>query len=90
MILVRMARSKKIAISLPAGLLKAAERARRSRKETRSEFFRRAVTELLRREQERRSVERYVQAYRDEPETRGETKAIDSLAKDVFRELPWE
>ena len=90
MILATMAHSKKVAISLPAELLKEVERERRSRKQTRSEFFRNAIEELLRREEERREVEQYMQSYRDDPESPAEVRAIHSHAKKVFRELPWE
>ncbi len=85
-----MGKAVKIAISLPEQLLEAAESERHVTGETRSEFFRRAVETLLRRERQREAFERYVQAYREEPETEEEVAAIHQLGSGTLAREPWE
>ena len=85
----QMATSTKISISLPERLFKAAERERRAKGETRSEFFRRAVDDLLRRERERAAVAAYVEGYVSQPETPYETEAADRLGQDALAGEPW-
>ena len=82
--------ASKISISLPKHLLVAAERARESRGESRSEFFRRAVEELLRQERERREVACYVEGYVAEPETTAEVEAIDHAGRGALDEDSWD
>jgi Arc/MetJ-type ribon-helix-helix transcriptional regulator len=79
----------KIAISLPPELLEAADQKRQDRGETRSEFFRHAVEALLRQEQEQEAVQRYLQGYRDQPETDEEVEAIHRASGAVFEQAPW-
>jgi metal-responsive CopG/Arc/MetJ family transcriptional regulator len=74
----------KIAISLPDKLLRIAERERKVRRETRSEFFRRAVEALLRQEQERRDLDQYIQGYLAYPENEEEIEEARRLSKRVF------
>ena len=85
-----MAKAVKIAISLPDKLLRTAERERKARRETRSEFFRRAVEHLLRAEQERRDIEQYVKGYLAHPETEQEVQEAERLSRHVFAAEPWE
>jgi metal-responsive CopG/Arc/MetJ family transcriptional regulator len=85
-----MASAVKIAISLPSDVLHAAENERRARGQTRSEFIRHAIEAYLREAREREAVARYVQAYRDQPETEEETAAFDALAIEAFGSEPWE
>lgn len=85
-----MARTAKIAISLPEDLLQGIERERRASGETRSEFLRRAVEAFLRREQERQAIEQYVRGYRRQPETKAETAFAGSTAQPALAENPWE
>ena len=59
----------KIAISLPEETLQAVEKERLAAGLNRSEFFRRAVEEHLRRVKEREDVEQYIQGYLKYPET---------------------
>jgi metal-responsive CopG/Arc/MetJ family transcriptional regulator len=79
-----MRKAVKIAISLPDKLLRIAERERKVRRETRSEFFRRAVEALLRQEQERRDVDQYIQGYLAYPESEEEVEEARRLSKRVF------
>lgn len=66
----------KVTIRLDRDLLTAIDRHRVARGQTRSEFFREAAEKLLRDEQERRAVERYVRGYRECPETDEEVAGI--------------
>lgn len=84
-----MGKTVKIAISLPDSLLEAAERRRQARGETRSEFFRHAAEDFLRREAEREDVERYVRAYRQWPESAAEVQAADHAAAEALGQEPW-
>jgi metal-responsive CopG/Arc/MetJ family transcriptional regulator len=79
-----MRKAVKIAIGLPDKLLRIAERERKVRRETRSEFFRRAVEALLRQEQERRDVDQYIQGYLAYPESEEEVEEARRLSKRVF------
>ena len=85
-----MRKAVKIAISLPGKLLRIAERARKVRRETRSEFFRRAVEALLRQEQERRDVDQYIQGYLAYPENEEEIEEAARWSKRVFAAEPWK
>ena len=77
-----------IAVSLPQEVLEAAEREREARGETRSQFFRRAVESLLR-EDNQDAVKRYVQGYREQPETEEEA-AIQHIGISAIGQNPWE
>ncbi|MGI8551837.1 MAG: ribbon-helix-helix domain-containing protein [Dehalococcoidia bacterium] len=85
-----MGRSVKVAISMPEEELKIADRECKARDLSRSEFFRQAIQSLLRREQERIDVERYIQAYRDQPETAEEIAAAEQTSLAVLAQEPWE
>jgi metal-responsive CopG/Arc/MetJ family transcriptional regulator len=80
----------KIAISLPAELLEAAEQARKARGESRSQFFQQAVETFLRRTREQEAIERYVQGYREIPETEEEVAAIHQASSAILSQESWE
>ncbi len=80
----------KIAISLPEETLNEVEAKRRTSGESRSQFFRRAVEEFMRREREREAVEQYVRGYRRYPEAAEETASAESTLNDSMGEDPWE
>jgi metal-responsive CopG/Arc/MetJ family transcriptional regulator len=84
-----MKKSTKVAISLPEHILKAVEKERKVKGESRSEFFRRAVEKLLKQEQESKSIEKYVQGYRAMPESTEEVKAVHEAGSAVLAEEPW-
>lgn len=84
-----MGRSAKVAISLPEHVLKAVEKERKARGESRSEFFRRAAEKLLKQEQESRAVETYIQGYCAMPESSEEVEAIHRAGIAVLAEEPW-
>ena len=84
-----MSKSTKVAISLPEHVLKAVERERKARGESRSEFFRRAAERLLKQEQESKAVEKYIQGYCDMPESADEVEAIHRAGTAVLAREPW-
>ncbi|MDD2252553.1 MAG: ribbon-helix-helix protein, CopG family [Dehalococcoidales bacterium] len=84
-----MGKSAKVAISLPGRILEAIEKERKASGESRSEFFRRAVERLLKEEQEAREIEKYVQGYKNIPETDEEVKAIHRIGVTVLAEESW-
>jgi metal-responsive CopG/Arc/MetJ family transcriptional regulator len=83
-----MGRVAKISISMPDELLRQVERVRSHSRETRSDFFRRAAETVIRQEEEKEAVERYVQSYIDQPEAEEEI-AWAELGKRRLAEVPW-
>ena len=85
-----MVRGSKIAISLGEDLLQEVERERRTSGETRSEFFRRAAQDLLRRERDREAVEQYVQGYLRDPETDDEVRWVEATSQAALAAYPYD
>lgn len=84
-----MDKSTKVAISLPERILKVIEEERKVSGESRSEFFRRAVEQLLKKKQESKQVEMYIRGYRTIPESAEEVEAIHRAGVAVLVEEPW-
>ena len=84
-----MGKSTKVAISLPERVLKAIEKERKTRGESRSEFFRRAAEKLLKQEQESKAVEAYIRGYCVMPESAEEVEAVHRAGAVVLAEEPW-
>jgi metal-responsive CopG/Arc/MetJ family transcriptional regulator len=80
----------KIAISLPDPVLETIERERKASGESRSEFFRRAVEDLLRRERERELDAQYIRGYQQYPETAEEIAITESTLAEALADNPWE
>ena len=80
----------KIAISLPDDVLDAVEKERMECGISRSEYFRRAVEEHLRRENEKEDVARYIRGYLDDPETPEELESARTLTHYAFDDDSWE
>ena len=80
----------KIAISLPDDVYQAVEKARLAKGQSRSQFFRRAVEEHLRRAREREDVEQYIRGYQLYPETKEEVALAEATLGYVMAENPWE
>ena len=77
-----MAPSDKIAVSLPAGLVRQIERERKRTGETRSAFVQRAIRLVFSEQDRRKRVAEYIEGYRNQPETADEIAAAESeLAK---------
>jgi len=85
-----MGKSAKVAISLPEDILKAVEKERRARGESRSEFFRRAIERLLKQERESSAVREYVRGYREVPESAEEVETAHRIGSAVLAEEPWK
>lgn len=85
-----MRKAAKIAISLPDKLLRAAERKRKATRETRSQFFRRALETLLEKDRELEKERRYIEGYRKFPETEAEVAEADQLSMEALAREPWE
>ena len=84
-----MDKSAKVAISLPEHVLKAIEKERKTRGESRSEFFRRAAEKLLKQGQESKAVEAYIRGYCAMPESAEEVEAVHRAGAVVLAEEPW-
>ena len=80
----------KIAISLPDDVLHAVEKERKESGISRSEFFRKAVEEHLRREHEKELEKQYVRGYLENPESPEEMEWILQAGLEALTELPWE
>ena len=80
----------KIAISLPEETLQAVEKERLANGLSRSEFFRRAVEEHLRRVKEREDVEQYIKGYLKYPETTEEITLAEAAQHYAFDSESWE
>ena len=80
----------KIAISLPDEVLEAVEKERLAKGESRSQFFRRAAEERLRRAKEREDVQQYIRGYQKNPETQEEIALAEATLGYVMAENPWE
>jgi metal-responsive CopG/Arc/MetJ family transcriptional regulator len=86
----KSAKAVKVAISLPRSLHRAAERERKASRETRSQFFRRAVESLLEKQQELDKDRRYIEGYLKHPETEDEVAVNHQLAIEALAKEPWE
>ena len=84
-----MNKSTKVAISLPEHVLRAIEKERKARGESRSEFFRRAAEILLKQEKESKAIETYIRGYCVMRESVEEVEAVHRAGVAVLAEEPW-
>jgi len=84
-----MSKTAKVAISLPRDVLEAVETERKATGESRSQFFRRAIETMLRRERESSAVNDYVRGYQEIPESAEEVEATLRAGIAVLAEEPW-
>lgn len=84
-----VARKTKIACSLDARLLAQVERLRASTGESRSAVIGRALQALTEHQQQQARVARYVDAYREQPESEAEVAAARATARRHLATLPW-
>ncbi len=80
----------KIAISLLDDVLRDVEKERQASGGTRSQFFRRAVTALLKQKREQELDKQYVRACQEMPETQEELAWVQSASQAVLEECPWD
>ena len=85
-----MSRAVKISVSIPLEVLAEADREREVIGESRSEFVRQAIEERVRRMTEAESVERYIQGYREVPETAEEVTSSFAMSRAALAGEPWE
>ncbi len=85
-----MGNSRKIAISLPAGLVAELERIRKKTGETRSAVIRRSIESALKRDAMDSQVRRYISGYLKYPETDEEKNIVKAAALQTLDEEPWE
>ena len=85
-----MGKTAKVAISLPERVLAAVEKERRTKGESRSEFFRRSVEARLEQEQRSSAAKDYVRGYQQHPDPAEEIEAAHRLGSVVLGAEPWE
>jgi metal-responsive CopG/Arc/MetJ family transcriptional regulator len=85
-----MTKCAKVAISLPEDVLQAVETERKARRESRSQYFRRAIEKLLKQERDSSAVKDYVTGYQKYPEMAEEIEAVHLMGTAVLAEEPWE
>ncbi len=85
-----MAPSDKIAVSLPAGLVRQIERERRSTGETRSAFVQRAIRLVFSEQDRKKRAAEYIEGYRNQPETEDEIAAAGAAGAKLLAQEPWE
>ncbi len=83
--------SEKVAVTVQAEVLMAAERLRSRTGESRSALFTRALRGLVRAEELAAKIDRYREAYREHPETPQEVAEADALALQSMKHAPdWD
>lgn len=82
--------AEKIAITVDRDLLAKVEAMRHRTGESRSAVFGRALRMLMATEESRRKVERYMEAYREQPEDEAELAQAEALARWSLEAVEWE
>lgn len=85
-----MGKTIKIAVSLPQEILVAAEREGRTRGETRDEFIRHALETVLHPGHSSADAERYIEGYRQSPETDDDVARAHQASAAMLALDPWE
>jgi len=85
-----MGKSAKVAFSLDAALLERIERIRARTGESRSALIARALTAVTQEDVRSAAVRRYVEAYREQPETREDEARARRAARHTLKHLPWD
>ncbi len=84
-----MSNVAKIACSIDADLLKRVELLRKRTKESRSAFISRALRELTAASAQAFAVARYVEAYRENPESPEDVQSARRSARRALSRLAW-
>ena len=80
----------KVAISMPRGVFRSVEQARKKLKMARSEAVVEALEAWLKGREEEEMVRQYVEGYRRHPESKAEAKAWTRIAARAFhKDPPW-
>lgn len=77
-------------VSVPAPMLEALDRELVRPGETRSATVRRLLQAALREAAEQDEVDRYIQGYREQPQTEEEFGWLDEAVKDSLAAVPWQ
>ena len=85
-----MPAAAKVAVSIPANLLRAVEQTRKRTRQSRSAVVQEALRQWLRLRAQADLIRDYEQGYRQHPESAGETEQALALAVGLLRdEEPW-
>lgn len=84
-----MGQTVKISVSLPVEIMKAVEGECKARGESRSRLFRQAIERLLEQQHAQEAVKRYVEGYRQQPETDEEVALAHQISSAVLKQEPW-
>jgi metal-responsive CopG/Arc/MetJ family transcriptional regulator len=76
----RDVRAQRVTVTLPADVLAFVEKDRRMQDLSRSEYISRALAEVIRNRREQALVERFRQAYADQPQTVAEAEFAEAAA----------
>jgi metal-responsive CopG/Arc/MetJ family transcriptional regulator len=79
----------RVTIRVPSELLEAIDRKLARDEEPRSAVIRRVLEAAVRDAEARQDDERYIQAYREQPQTEEEFGWADQVACEQLAELPW-
>ena len=82
-------KSSKIAVSLPTDLLRAIERTRKTRRETRSAVVQEALRYWLDQQETRKLVEQYQEGYGRVPEGTGDEAKAGRWSSEAFASEDW-
>jgi metal-responsive CopG/Arc/MetJ family transcriptional regulator len=77
-------------VSVPSELLETFDRTLVQGEESRSAVVRRLLEDALRDAQEQEDVRRYIEGYRDTPQTEDELGWSDQVVQERLSELPWK
>lgn len=80
----------RVTISVPTDLLQQLDHKLAKPGETRSAVVRRVLEEALRRAEEQREIERYIQGYREQPQTEEEFGWSDHATQQGLAQAPWK
>jgi metal-responsive CopG/Arc/MetJ family transcriptional regulator len=80
----------RVTVTLPREMLEAADETLVEPDESRSGMIRRLIKTALREAQDRKDVEQWIRAYREQPQTEEEVGWFELAALETLRDLPWE
>ena len=86
----KLAQTEKVAISLPAKLLRDIDSLRKKTGESRSAVFRRAAQTLLAEQAQALRIREYIEGYQNYPETADEAQDAEILAAELLGIEPWD
>ena len=81
--------TSRFTVSIPAELLEAVDKTLLKNEDSRSALVRRLFEEALSDAQEREDVDRWIQSYKDQPQTEEEFGWSDHVTIEHMKDLPW-